>query len=299
TNCFRSPISAYQEEIKHKTSLQCSLGYLSFFAYLNINFVSSYTMNYYEDTYEKFNPYLNKTSVYRDFVYPMWLPFDYSVSDGHYFLTFMYQPIGYYVLVGGFLTLDWLFLNIITHLRSQVTVIAFALTQVDCNIPGKRSFKSDNVQEMRIVKCIQELDVILGLAEKLDSLITVAVFSTFSSSLLILCCLSYLATVLSASFQISLYASIFGVTLIENFVVCWFCQEFTSEFFIVLRNVYDLDWLRYSTSLRRKLVILMTRLQKPPTFTLLRWSNIDMLLFIKVVRLASSFYTLLSNINGK
>ncbi|KAG5894246.1 hypothetical protein JTB14_007873 [Gonioctena quinquepunctata] len=152
-------IASYQKRIKYETDRFCTIWYCSYMLYLIVNIASSYTINFFQSTIEEFNPRINRTSTYRDFVYPMWLPFDVSISDGYYLIAFFYQPYAVFFLMGGFITLDCLLLNTITQLKSQVKVISFALEHVDDNIPQAIDATKKN-EEIRVVKCIQELQKI-------------------------------------------------------------------------------------------------------------------------------------------
>lgn len=69
-----------------------------------MNVLISYTTNYMTESYEKLNSRLNKTSIYKDYVYPLWFPFDISISDGYYLVGFLYEPYAFVTLMGSFLS---------------------------------------------------------------------------------------------------------------------------------------------------------------------------------------------------
>lgn len=72
--------------------------------YTFFNVAISYTTNFMQEGYEKFNPRLNRTSIYKDFVYPLWFPFDVSFSDGYYLLGFFLEPYAFWTLMSSFLS---------------------------------------------------------------------------------------------------------------------------------------------------------------------------------------------------
>lgn len=60
----------------------------SIFIIVTIQYIFSYVL---ETTFEEFNANLNKTSTYRKLPYPMYFPFDISVSDGYFWYAFFFQ----------------------------------------------------------------------------------------------------------------------------------------------------------------------------------------------------------------
>nr|ALR72582.1 odorant receptor OR39 [Colaphellus bowringi] len=114
---------------------------------------------------------------------------------------------------------------------------------------------------------------------------------------LVLCCLLYSSTAPLESFVLSVIVTLTLVVLIEVFILCWFCQEFTTEFSNVLDAAYELDWLNYSPKLRRTIILTIMRLQKPPFFTMAKSTRLDMIFFSNLLKMAYSFYTLISKVN--
>lgn len=65
------------------------------------------------------------------------------------------------------------------------------------------------------------------------------------------------------------YVSTMGIiAAIEMLTVSWFNQCFMLEVFELLNRIYELDWLNYNTKMRKMLVFLMQRVQKPYHFTM-------------------------------
>lgn len=100
---FRFEIRNYHAHAIKRAYHKCKIITLIFLTYTFLNIFISYLVNYWNGSREeRWNPTLNKTSTYKDFPYHLWFPFDTSISDGHYWIAFLYQPYAFHFLVSEF-----------------------------------------------------------------------------------------------------------------------------------------------------------------------------------------------------
>ncbi|XP_060533722.1 odorant receptor Or2-like [Cylas formicarius] len=264
--------------------------------YVFLNITLSYYFNYHERTYEKFNPALNKTSVYRKYVYPLWYPFDTSLSDGYYMVGFLYQPYAFYSLVASFCCIDCHVLNTILHLKCQVEVVGRAFNMVDGAVGDDRNSQC-RIKEIRVVQCIQELQMIYRAARRIEDLQSTQFLIQNGLAVFIMCANSFRVT--SSMIKVDLEAeSIFLSTMIfvvmaEVFNTCWYCYGFTLELLNLPARIYEMDWLSYPVPLRKKLLFCSARLQFPFYFTLGKWTFVTMGMYITILKMSYSFYTVI------
>ncbi|XP_050299551.1 odorant receptor 2a-like [Anthonomus grandis grandis] len=294
----KHPIEIYRNKKIEETKIYCLILYVGVITYVGINLSSTFILNYLSSPeYEKWNPILNRTQLYRDYAYPLWYPFDTSLSDGYYWIGFFYQPYAYFFLVCGFFSIDTLCLNTIIHLTAHVQVIGFTLTFVDKNIDIKlKQSEAIKLKEKRILKCIQELQEIYTCAIDLNNIITMHMLVQQLCIVVITCCVVYRVTLVSAITELGILVSITAAVVGETFIVSWFYQNFTLELFELLDKVYNLDWVEYPPELRKVLLFLMQRLQKPFYFTMGHWQPLNNDICIATIKTSYSFYTLLTQL---
>ncbi|XP_066251998.1 putative odorant receptor 92a [Euwallacea similis] len=277
------------------TRIRCQRIIKTYLIFVPLNLLVAYVMNYLSSPVEKWNPSLNKTSLYREYPYPLWYPFDTSLSDGYYWCGFLYQPYAFYFLINGFFCVDWLCICTIIHLTSFVDVLRHAFDSVDKNVD--QSLNEDEhlkVKEKRLIICIDQLKDIYECASGLNKV--------FSSQLLIqelcmtgvVCCCLYRVTSEKEAVEAGYLSSMVAAAFVELFTVSWFNQGFTLEIFRLLPTIYELDWLNYNVKMRKILVFLIARVQKPFYFTMGLGFALDMTVFITMIKTSYSFYALIT-----
>ncbi|KAG5894244.1 hypothetical protein JTB14_007871 [Gonioctena quinquepunctata] len=112
------------------------------------------------EEYEASNPYLNRTSIYRKYLTPIYLPFDLSL-DGYYWLGYFFSFYAHLGNVYIFMPIEVSLTCSFIHLISQTAVLKEAFSYVDKNVCQNGEQESINtIKEYRIVKCMNELQQI-------------------------------------------------------------------------------------------------------------------------------------------
>uniref|UniRef100_M3VK56 Odorant receptor 15 n=1 Tax=Ips typographus TaxID=55986 RepID=M3VK56_IPSTY len=116
----------------------------------------------------------------------------------------------------------------------------------------------------------------------------------------VVCCSIYRSTSPGVSSTEMGYVSTMGIiAAIEMLTVSWFNQCFMLEVFELLNRIYELDWLNYNTKMRKMLVFLMQRVQRPYHFTMGLGFPLNLGVFFTMIKTSYSLYALLTNTGSK
>ncbi|XP_030755055.1 putative odorant receptor 92a [Sitophilus oryzae] len=254
----------------------------------------TYVVNSQTATYEKFNPKLNRTSVYRDYAYALWYPFDTSVSDGFYYIGFFYQPYAFFMLMSSYMCIFMFNLGCVIYLKSHANVVGYSFKFIDQNIDEMMSYNEVmSLKEIRIVKCINELQEIYKCASLINNILANQMLLQIFFVGLITCIVIYRVESVKTIGEIVYLTIMTVVFILLGFFMCWYNQEFTLEIMNISKSVHELEWNTYSARLLKTLIFLMARLQKPFYFTLGQWTPIDIGAFLVTIKMSYSFYTLI------
>ncbi|KAL1501256.1 hypothetical protein ABEB36_006612 [Hypothenemus hampei] len=290
------PIKKYVEGQTLDTRRHCLKISVAFITFVWINIIISYVTNYFTfPEVERWNPHKNKTSTYRDYPYPLYYPFDISISDGYYWLGFFYQPYAFLFLMCAFLCIDCLTVNTIIHLTSFINILNFAISCVDRNLNKSLSFEGSlKITEKRILKCIKMSEKIYKCCKMLNDVCSSQLFFQQICLSTVMCCSVYRVTSRPSSSEMIYLSSIVFSVALEMFNVAWQNQNFTLKAFELLSNIYELNWLSYSVKLRRVLLCFMMRIQKPFHFTMGLGFPLEIGVFLTMVKSSYSFYALIT-----
>ncbi|CAG9833305.1 unnamed protein product, partial [Diabrotica balteata] len=152
------------------------------------------------ELYEKFNPYLNKTSLYRKNSFEVYLPFDTSL-DGHVWLS-IFPVIPRTLLLQMFITIDTALTGSLIHLISQTMIVNEAFKYVDKDIDENQTIRNIFlIKEIRLVKCVNELQRIYRGFEILEEMCSWQILIQCGLATLLLCCLTYIIPLVSTSLK--------------------------------------------------------------------------------------------------
>ncbi|XP_076253897.1 putative odorant receptor 92a [Rhynchophorus ferrugineus] len=293
---LRHPIDNLKDITYKNINDFCSKSLIFFAGYVHVNALISYTQNWFQPTYEKFNPILNRTSIYRDYVYLLWYPFDTSVSDGYYLLGFFYQPICFCSLMCPFICIYILDTSFILYLKGQADVLAEAITYVDRNVDETVSyFQIMKLKEIRLVKCINELQAIYKCSSMVNDLSAYPMLMQVFFSSVVSCGMMYRVDTVNTPGEYFVLYSTISVCCMLIFLMCWYYQEVTLSIMDIELKVIELDWLAYTHSLRTAVLFTITRLQYPFYFMMGHWTPINIGTFIGMVKMGYSCYMLVKS----
>ncbi|XP_074029624.1 odorant receptor 10 isoform X1 [Leptinotarsa decemlineata] len=262
-----------------------------------LTYMVSYINEVSGDTYEDFNPRMNRTTTFRKQQYPLYLPFDTS-NDGYYWIGFCYNCYAHVGNMITFLPIETTLTSSLIHLISQTTVIKEAFKYIDENISPDQSKEGVAlIKEIRIVKCINELQEIYRAIERLEELYNIQLMVQYGFATILLCSICYVLPLVENTMEAVCRLILLAASLGQIFIFSYCCKTLADELQDVGVSVYNMDWPNYPPKLKSTLNILIRKTQKPANLTAGKIMVIDLFFFIQVVQKSYSFYTLIINTN--
>nr|ALR72577.1 odorant receptor OR34 [Colaphellus bowringi] len=290
-------MDVFRKELMLNTRLLCCFIHLAITIISVLTYTLSFVNDFTNDTYEAYNPILNRTSLYRKFQYPLYLPFDTSF-DGYYWLAYFYNCYAHLGNIITFLPIETTLTCSLIHLISQTAVLKEAFKYVDENNFGYQSFgEASIIKEIRIVKCINEIQEIYRAVELLENLCNVQLMVQYGFATFLLCSICYVIPLVENTMEGICCLIFFAASLGQIFTFSYCCHTLALELQAIGVSVYNLDWTNYPSKLKRTLNISILRTQKPANLTAGKIIVIDLLFFIQVVQKSYSFYTLITKTN--
>ncbi|XP_066144185.1 odorant receptor 49b-like [Euwallacea fornicatus] len=198
--------------------------------------------------------------------------------------------------MAGFFCVDWLGLVTVIHIKVFVKTLGHAFHFIDKN--------DDNIQEnqallklkiKRITKCVEQLREIYQCADMVDNFLSSQLLiQEFFFTGLICCCIYKATSDISSFYEMSYIFSMVIITVSEVLLVCYNYQTVTFEMSELPNDIYAMEWINYNTQMKKNLIFLIRRVQKPYYFTLGLGFPLDIGVFINIMKTSYSLYTLLN-----
>nr|UTN00933.1 odorant receptor [Semanotus bifasciatus] len=289
----RNKVDVYRENIMAQIRmLSCCLHLLTNIAAVGI-YIASYIV---VEPILVFNEEYNVTLITRTYATMVDLNFEIPLLKEHGCLLKFYQVYSTCARVTIFVPVMTFVTVTILHLIGQTMTVGKAFRCVDKNLDHK--IDPDTVlliKEIRIVKCVTELQQIYRAMGILQDFSNLQLFYHYGGLALILCSTCYITTKADTT-TLCMCVLSFGIACLgEIFFFTYLSDIFSHELQNILHPVYDLDWTTYPPKLRKELVILIRRLQKRDILTAGKIMKLDLVFFMRVVQKAYSFYTLINN----
>ncbi|CAG9853747.1 unnamed protein product [Phyllotreta striolata] len=251
------------------------------------------------ELFEDYNPYLNKTSLYRKTQLRFYMPFDSSL-EGHDALATcvtLYTRFGILLL---FLPIDSVLPSILAFLIAQTRIVQEAFKYVDKNISPSQSPRNVFlIKEIRIVKCINELQEIYRILDMLQNLYSFQTLLQCGLGTFLLCTLGYIAPMVSDGSELFCFGTFLIAVTEEIFILSYVSNTLTIELQNVAIDLYNIEWDSYPIRVKKLIEFTLRRIQKPASLTACKLFNIDLAVFIQMLQTAYSFYTVISSTSEK
>ncbi|XP_057672909.1 odorant receptor 49b-like [Diorhabda carinulata] len=287
-------VDDYREQTMFHTRLLCCTLYITLAVICLFANLVWYIADADNEFYEAFNPYLNKTSLYKKSAFEIYLPFDTS-NDGYIWLAFFIQYYSKLISVQMFIPFEILLTSFIIHLISQTMVVAEAFKHIHKHIsPKQTAGRKFLIIEMRIIKCINELQEIYSAFNLVDAVCSVQMLIQYGCAILILCILCYMAPMLEKAGEIFGCVMFLIASLGEIFFFSYCSQTLTLELQKVAISIYGIQWETYPLKVQKHIKFLLKRLQKPAVLKAGKMFPIDLNFFNLILQKAYSFYTIIN-----
>nr|AVH87288.1 odorant receptor 47 [Holotrichia parallela] len=214
---------------------------------------------------------------------------------------FMILPLDIYgwIIIG----LDTLFTSILNCITAHVLILngAFETIRPRCLTRLKLNNRNLSSIDMKTLhnemlkeqnKCIRHLQKLIRISGKVEEIYNVQTLGQVMISLFEMCfCLFLLTLSFDSSFGNEL-TYLFS-TALQLLLYCWFGNGITEASAAIPSALFKGDWLDASLKFKKSMLITMTRMKKPISFTIAKFTPLAFTTFLSMARVAYSFFTVL------
>ncbi|KAJ3663391.1 hypothetical protein Zmor_007665 [Zophobas morio] len=218
-----------------------------------------------------------------------WYPYDFKKSY-FYELTYLHQVLGTSLVAFGDYNIDMLISALMMYVGAQCDLLCDNLRSlgVESNDFGHR-----------LKMCIIHHKTILRFAENCNVFFNFIVLGQFfTSSACMAMALFRLALVTPSSFEFyTLLTSIISVVT-QIFTYCWFGDEVQSKSEAIAYAAFESAWTEQCLSDKKNMMIFIRRTLAPIKLSTFKLFYLTLETFVKILRSAVSYYTLLRQFGG-
>ncbi|CAK1546083.1 unnamed protein product [Leptosia nina] len=252
---------------------------------------------------------------------PIYIPWPYQ-SDRSYISTFLLETIGLLWTGHIVMTIDTFIGSVILHMSNQFAILQEALVTVYertlASFPGlyeervtsnyleelkiNRSKDFENVLEKAILNCIRQHQLLISCVEKFAKTYSYGFMTQLVSSMAAICVVMVQVSQDASSFKsIRLVTSLafFAAMIVQLAIQCFTANELTHQASLISEAVMQCKWELMPPRLRRLLVMMMMRAQRPLHLTAAGFANMDNNCFLAIMKAAYSYYAVLSQKQGQ
>ncbi|NP_001159625.1 olfactory receptor 57 [Bombyx mori] len=228
-------------------------------------------------------------------------PFNELKSPGREF-AFVHQCI-VVIFTGSFdFNVDIIIISLVAVCRCRLKLVALSLRNLCLDIPmNKRNLITSDEEKViteRLRNIISQHKRALDAAEAIKHYLSGALLVQLMVSIVVICTTAYqLAVKKSTTMQsLTMAGYLFGTSL-EVFLFCYqgeFLRESSEE---IADAAYECPWYTLTRPLKKTLLIIMTRAQRPATLTAGGFVTLDITEYMAIMKASYSFFTVLQQVS--
>ncbi|KAJ3663390.1 hypothetical protein Zmor_007664 [Zophobas morio] len=220
---------------------------------------------------------------------PPWYPYDFKKS-WFYELTYLHQILGTCLVTLGDDNIDMLI--------SALTMYVGAQCDILCDILKSLGFESSDFG-LRLKICVTHHKTILRFVEKCNVFFNFIMLGQFfTSSACMAMAFFRLSLLKPSSFEFyTLLTSIISVVM-QIFTYCWFGDEVQGKSDAIAYAAFESAWTKQCLSNKKSMMIFIRRTLVPVKLSTFKLFYLTLETFIKILRSAVSYYTVLRQFSG-
>ncbi|XP_065354447.1 odorant receptor 94b-like [Calliphora vicina] len=223
--------------------------------------------------------------------FPYWLPFEWRNPE-RYWYAYAFNVTGILVSCLSNVSLDMLGCYMIFHIGLLYKLL------------GMRYSGIRSVKEVPAIKEFRKLFLmhasIKRMTKECESLISHYVLAQIIFSALIICFCGYRLQKMNILAELSQFFAMLqflSVMILEIYLPCHFANQITMNSANLLNNIYDCEWLKFSTANRKFLRLYMEFFKHPERLRAGKFFEVGLPIFTKVMNNAYSYFALLLNMD--
>uniref|UniRef100_A0A240SXS2 Odorant receptor n=2 Tax=Lutzomyia longipalpis TaxID=7200 RepID=A0A240SXS2_LUTLO len=230
----------------------------------------------------------------RQLPFNIWVPFD---KFGPIY-PYLYAYILYsaHIVVVYHIAFDSLFCISVSHLCMH-----YRLLQEDFKeaIKMKECGECDiERSEISLKMCITKHQSLAHIRDDIDRIFTDVIFMNFFISSINICCVGFLVAT-NPFYHAAKFFMLFLCYLIELFLFCWFGQELIDNSLLIANNAFECPWYCASNKFKNMLIYVIHRSQNPVLLNALKFWEISLKSFSKILSASWSYFALLNTALGE
>ncbi|XP_047004465.1 odorant receptor Or2-like [Schistocerca americana] len=211
--------------------------------------------------------------------------------------------------------LDLFFVSIIIHIAAQLQVLGVRLRRIG-ELYDKRSTSSRNCPIFRrqvqvgfseeenqwvdLCTCIRDHHAIIELVKELEGLLNMIILFQFLGATVVICVTLFQSSTNTGNVMTLLKLQAYLMVIIyEIFIYCWYADDILYQSSQLAVGAYSCSWLQSTPRLRRALVLVLCRAQRPMGLTAGKFYHISRATFVRLISASYSYYALLNQMNDK
>nr|AXY83396.1 putative odorant receptor 4 [Conopomorpha sinensis] len=149
--------------------------------------------------------------------------------------------------------------------------------------------------EAKLISIIKRHVVLIKLGEDVEGILSISLLINFVNSSMILCFCGYCCVLVEKWNELA-YKSFLVTAMCQTFLLCWYGQKLLDASVRVSCAAYNCGWYVMSAKIRKYLLYIMMRAQKPVSVTAYGYCVIGFKCYTTIVKTAWSYFTLLLNV---
>ncbi|XP_044582354.1 odorant receptor 94a-like isoform X2 [Cotesia glomerata] len=227
--------------------------------------------------------------------YSGWFPYNYT-NPKIYWATAGLQMYGIYSTAAVDLAFDPLMSAVFCHLCAQIHILKHRFGVMVTKLEDVSRLK-DNMaaQECQLTAEWVEYHIdVITLIKFMNKIFSSIIFVQYTVSSVILCTLAFLMShTKGLSMEFVGYSGFLTTKCFQVFLPCFCADMLTYELLNITSGIYGSNWFNLSNSLRKSVVIIMSKCHKPILITSSFFIVLNLESFTKIIKLAYTIYNVL------
>uniref|UniRef100_A0A1I8QB88 Odorant receptor n=1 Tax=Stomoxys calcitrans TaxID=35570 RepID=A0A1I8QB88_STOCA len=223
--------------------------------------------------------------------FPYWVPFEWKTVRRNYWLAYFLNMMGMACGATTSVCLDMLGCYFLFHVSLLYRILRFRLQKFN-DVPG------ENV-ESKLQSIFKFHKLIRRMTKECELISANFVMAQIILSALILCFCCYRIQKMEIAENFPQFLSMLqflAVMFLQIFLPCYFGNEITVNSAKLPTDLYNINWLEFSVSNRKLLVLFQEFLKRPDKVTIFGYFDVGLPVFTKVMNNAYSVFALLMNV---
>ncbi|XP_049819678.1 odorant receptor Or2 isoform X2 [Aethina tumida] len=233
------------------------------------------------------NQYPNVTMYRRKpLPYTMWLPFN---SDEHYFGAFFLQSIA------GFMGCTYTAVTVIFYLTGMIFICSqLSILQHKIKNLATSTHQSEVEVKKKLFTLIIDHQTIIEYSEQFNNDINVILLIDFTLNSIQVASIFFQLITIDLPIVMAFVLNYLALIVVQIFFFGWFANEIKEQSLGIADAIYEHTWYDQSISIRKSLLLMMVRAQKPFTLTIGPFGAMTNNTSVTIMKAAYSYVTLIT-----